>query len=220
MLCYRRARRRSPRKTPMRARFPRRTLDSDWTARCHTRRRTSCLSCFRSHTYCNASLYSKPQVTGSPCSTPPYGSAGGCVKGEPVSGFDSVYARNGRRVMWSPLRQRRTPAWHPLSGCPVTQSPCYPAGWIGAKTGGYPLTGNLSNSLEQPLVSVPSGSAPAGRHNSARPQQHRRVASSPSGRGLHSLAQVSTVKSPAHIAPRPPAGESRCQVSERCRTGG
>ena len=118
--------------------------------------------------------------------------------------------------MWPPLRQRRTPTWHPLSGCPVTRLPCYPAGWIGAKTGGYPLTGNLSNSLEQPLVSVPSGSALAGRHNSARPQQHRRVASSPSGRGLHSLAQVSTVKSPAHIAPRPrpPAGESRCQVSK------
>ena len=68
-----RARRRSPRKMPMRARFPRRSLDSDWTARCHTRRRTSCLSCFRSHTYCNASPYSKPQVTGSHCSTLPYG---------------------------------------------------------------------------------------------------------------------------------------------------
>jgi hypothetical protein len=127
MLCDQRARCRSPRKTPMRAHFPRRTLDSDWTARCHMRRRTSCLSCFRSRTYCSALPYSKTQVTRSPCSTPPSESAAGCVNVEPASGFDSVYARNDRRVMWPPLRQRGAPAWHPLSGCPVTQSPYYPA---------------------------------------------------------------------------------------------
>jgi hypothetical protein len=77
-------------------------LDSDWTAGCHIRRRISCPSCFRSHTSCNASPYSENQATRSPCSTPPYGSAAGCVKDEPASGFDSVY---GRRVMWPPLRQ-------------------------------------------------------------------------------------------------------------------
>jgi hypothetical protein len=126
MLCDQRARCRSPRKTPMRAHFPRRTLDSDWTARCHMRRRTSCLSCFRSRTYCSALPYSKPQVTRSPCSTPPSESAAGCVNVEPASGFDSVYARNDRRVMWPPLLERRTPAWHPLFGCPVTRSPSYP----------------------------------------------------------------------------------------------
>ena len=91
------------------------------------RRRTSCLSCFRSRTYCSALPYSKTQVTRSPCSTPPSESAAGCVNGEPASGFDSVYARNDRRVMWPPLRQRGAPAWHPLCGCPVTQSPYYPA---------------------------------------------------------------------------------------------
>ena len=108
----------------MRTHFPRRTSDSEWTAGCHTRRRTSCLSCFRSRTYCNASPYTKTQVTGSPCSTPPYGSAAGCVKANRRAGFDSVHARNRRRVMWSPLRQCCTPAWRPASGC---RSPSYPA---------------------------------------------------------------------------------------------
>ena len=105
-----RARRRSPRKMLRRARFPHRTSDSDRKANCHRQRRISCPSCFRSRTYCSALPYSKIQVTRSPCSTLPYGSAGGCVKGELASGFDSVYARNGRCVMWPPLRQRRTPA--------------------------------------------------------------------------------------------------------------
>ena len=47
---YPRARRHSPRKTPMMERFPRRTSGSDGTAGCHTQRRTFCLSCSRSRT--------------------------------------------------------------------------------------------------------------------------------------------------------------------------
>jgi hypothetical protein len=122
-----RARCDSLRKTPMRAHFPRRISDSVWISGCHTRRRISCPSCFRSRTLRNASCYPEDLATRSPCSTPPSESAAGCVKGEPALGFDSVYARNARCVTWPPLRQRRTPAWRPLSGYKVTQLPASPA---------------------------------------------------------------------------------------------
>ena len=59
---FRRARRRSPRKTRMMGHFLRRTSDSDWTADCHTQRRISCSSCFRSRTWCNASTHPKGQT--------------------------------------------------------------------------------------------------------------------------------------------------------------
>src|SRR5882672_7218046 len=49
-----RARCHIPRKTPMWGHFASCTSNSDGTADCHTQRRSSCASCFRSRTCCNA----------------------------------------------------------------------------------------------------------------------------------------------------------------------